>query len=126
MFKRPSPRLVALIALPVLAFAAPALAECDEVQETTAGKAIAAAAAAAVSKAVPIEGKQMVNLSTCERAAGGAYAEFKYNFLGAGGLYWVEGSARISGSTVSELKLRRMSPNLAEASAKAGVKLASN
>ncbi|MDC7685100.1 hypothetical protein PQU92_17585 [Asticcacaulis sp. BYS171W] len=121
-----SKRLSLLAVAAFAVFAAPAFAECDEAQESAAGKAIASATSAAVAKAVAVEGKQMVSINSCEAAGGGAYAEFKYNFLGAGGLYWVEGSARVKGGAVSELKLKRMSPNLADASTKAGVKLASN
>ncbi|MFT3997800.1 MAG: hypothetical protein QM667_10360 [Asticcacaulis sp.] len=113
-------------ALVLTAFAAPAFAECDEAQETAAGKAIASAASAAVSKAVAVEGKQMVSINSCDAAGKNASVDFKYNFLGAGGLYWAEGSAKVAGGAVTELKLRRLSPNLADASAKSGVKLASN
>ncbi len=119
-------KAVIVSALALTAFAAPAFAECDEAQEAAAGKAIASAAASTVAKAVAVEGKQMVTLNTCESAGKSATAEFKYNFLGAGGLYWVEGVAKYNGSAVTELKLKRLSPNLAAAEAKAGVKLASN
>ncbi|WP_052019371.1 hypothetical protein [Asticcacaulis sp. YBE204] len=115
----------ALISAFVLsALAVPAFAECSGSEEAATGKAISAAAATAVSKAVAIEGKQMVNLSMCETAPGGIYAEFKFNFLGADGLYWVEGNARMQGANLSEIKLKKMSPNLADATAKAGIKLA--
>lgn len=113
-------------ALALTAFAVPAFAECDEAQESAAGKAIASAASATISKAVAVEGKQMVNINTCDAAGKTAIVEFKYNFLGAGGLYWAEGTAKVAGGAVTELKLRRLSPNLADASAKSGVKLAAN
>jgi len=113
-------------ALVLTAFAVPAFAECDEAQESAAGKAIATSASATISKAVAVEGKQMVNINTCDSAGKTTLVEFKYNFLGAGGLYWAEGSAKVTGGAVTELKLRRLSPNLADASAKSGVKLAAN
>ncbi|WP_298330969.1 hypothetical protein [Asticcacaulis sp.] len=119
-------KAVIFSALALTALAAPAFAECDEAQEAAAGKAIAAATAAAVAKAVAVEGKQMVSINTCDAAGKNATAEFKYNFLGAGGLYWVEGTAKYNGAAVTELKLKRLSPNLAAAEAKAGIKLASN
>jgi hypothetical protein len=113
-------------AFAVSALSAQAFAECDEAQEGVAGKAVAAAAKTEVSKAVAVTGKQMVTLNTCEVRAGTTIVDYKYNFLGADGLYWVEGSAKVAGGAVSEIKLRKLSPNLADASGKAGVKLASN
>lgn len=115
-----------ILAAALSCFGASAFAQCDEAQETSVGKTVAARASAAVSKAVAVEGKQMVNLSTCEAVGGGYTADFKYNFLGAGGLYWAEGTVKISKAGEVDLRLRRLSPNLSEASAKSGVKLAAN
>jgi hypothetical protein len=103
-----------------------ALAECDEAQETATGKAIAAASASAIAKVVPAQGKQMVNLDTCETAGASVTAEFKYNVLTPDGLYWASGRARLQGGAVAELKFSKLSPNLNEASAKTGIKLAAN
>ncbi|MDC7685101.1 hypothetical protein PQU92_17590 [Asticcacaulis sp. BYS171W] len=113
-----------LSAFVLSALAVPAFAECSGSEEAATGKAISTAAAAAVSKVVAVEGKQMVNLSMCETSPGGIYAEFKFNFLGADGLYWVEGNARMQGASLSEIKLKKLSPNLADASAKTGIKVA--
>jgi hypothetical protein len=105
---------------------ATAFAECDEVQETLVGKAIAAAAAAKISPVVPVTGKQMVNIETCSDAGAALVAEFKYNLIGADGLYWVNGRIKLTGKDVKELAFVKLSPNLASASEAKGVKLASN
>ena len=101
-------------------------ADCDDDQTDVAGKAVAAAAAGKLSGLVPGAGKQMINVDSCDAAGGGLKTEFKYNVIGSDGLYWVSGSAKVSGKTVTDLKFTAMSPNLAAASAKSGVKLASN
>lgn len=116
----------AVLALGVGVFASQAFAECDDSQEDIVGKAVAAAAAAKISAAVPTSGKQMINLDVCEAQGGGLYAEFKYNVIGADGLYWAQGKAKVTGKDVTSLTFTSLSPNLASASAKAGVKLASN
>jgi hypothetical protein len=115
-----------VLGLSAAVFATQALADCDDGQETMVGKAIAAAAAAKISGMVPNPGKQMINLDSCDTGGGGLVADFKYNVIGSDGLYWVAGHAKVSSGNVSELKLTSLSPNLAAASAKAGVKLASN
>lgn len=103
-----------------------AMAECEEAEEAMAGKAVAAATAAKVTPAVAITGKQMLDISECNIGGGGVVVLFKYNFLGADGLYWVQGSAKVKAGTVSDLKVMTMSPNLSAATAAKGVKLASN
>jgi len=115
-----------VLGLSAAVFATQALADCDDGQESMVGKAIAAAAAAKISGMVPGAGKQMINLDTCDTAGGALVADFKYNVIGSDGLYWVAGHAKVSAGSVSDLKLTSLSPNLAAASAKAGVKLASN
>ena len=59
--------------------------------------------------------------------AGSYQVDYKYNFLAADGLYWVELSAKFGadGSGAST-KVNKSSPNMAAAEAKAGVKLAAN
>jgi len=129
MQKRNLTRNAILAATAALAFsvtAASAFAECDEVQETAIGKAIASAASAKISPVVTSTGKQMLSLEACDAAAGKVSAEFKYNLIGADGLYWAQGKAKLAGGTVSELTLTKLSPNLASASASKGVKLAAN
>ncbi len=107
-------------------FATHAFADCDDGQEDTVGKAVAAAASGKISTVVAGSGKQMINLETCDAAGGGVTTEFKYNLIGADGLYWAEGKAKIVGSAVKEMTFTRLSPNLASASAAKGVKLAAN
>ncbi len=108
-------------------FAAQAFADCDDGQETAVGKAVAAAASTKITGLVTAPGKQMITLDTCDAVGGGTVAaEFKYNVIGSDGLYWLTGKAKVAGSTVNDLKILSTSPNLAAASAKAGVKLASN
>ena len=99
-----SPRLhifrpvIAATVLISAAVAGAAFAECDEDQEATVGKAIAIAATARVSPAVAVQGKQMVNIDVCDMSAGTVVVTYKFNFLGADGLYWVQGSAKVKGA----------------------------
>ena len=131
MHTRTAPRLKSIIAAAAIAvatgaIATHALAECDEDQEALVGKAIAAAATAKIGALVPGAGKQMINLDACEATGGALAAEFKFNVIGADGLYWVTGTAKVSGKDVKDLSITRMSPNLAAASAAKGVKLAAS
>ncbi len=101
--------------------------ECSEDQEATAGMLAAGVGKAAVSKVIAVTGKQMVNISSCDFRAGSYTVDFKYNFLAADGLYWVELNAKFDGTGGgATTKVNKASPNMAAAEAKAGVKLASN
>ncbi|MFT3997801.1 MAG: hypothetical protein QM667_10365 [Asticcacaulis sp.] len=118
--------LIALVAGFTLVGAANA-SECDDAQQTEAGTTLATLAKTAVSRVVPVTGKQMVNISACDVRAGTYSIEFKYNFLSTDGLYWVEGTARFgAGGSNGSVKVSKSSPNMAAAEAKAGVKLAGN
>ncbi len=90
------------------------------------GKILAAATAAKVNALVPGASKQMINLDSCDVGSGGLAADFKFNVIGTDGLYWVQGHAKVVGQAVTDMKFTSLSPNLAAASAKSGVKLASN
>ena len=119
--------------LPAAAVAACALfashafaGDCDDDQEGLVGKAVATATAAKLSTVVPGAGKQMIDLDSCQVEGSAIAATFKFNIIGSDGLYWVQGKATVSGRAVSGLKFTTLSPNLTAASAKSGVKLASN
>ncbi|HTN41977.1 MAG TPA: hypothetical protein VLZ84_12540 [Asticcacaulis sp.] len=119
--------LFAAVAIMALSTAAANADTCSDDQEATAGMLAAGVGKAAVSKVVAVTGKQMVNVQACEFRAGSYQVDFKYNFLAADGLYWVELSSKFgadgSGATS---KITKTSPNMAAAEAKAGVKLAAN
>lgn len=111
----------ALIAAP--AFASP----CTEDQESAAGMLAAGVGKDTVAKVVAVTGKQMVNIETCEFRGGNYQVDFKYNFLAADGLYWVELSSKFGGDGSGAVtKVVKSSPNMAAAETKAGVKLAAN
>ena len=114
------------LALTGTVFASAALAECDEDQEDMVGKAIAVAASAKIAPVIASQTKQMINLESCDTAGTGMVAQFKFNVIGSDGLYWVTGTAKVSGGKVADMKFAALSPNLAAASAKSGVKLAAN
>lgn len=121
--------VIAATVATVMAFgAAQAYAgECSEDQESTAGMLAAGVGKDAVSKVVAVTGKQMVNVESCDFRAGAYNVDFKYNFLAADGLYWVEVSAKFNGDgSGATAKVTKESPNMAAAEAKAGVKLAAN
>ena len=129
MQKSVSPKwLITSVALIASAtFASHALAgDCEDDQVDTAGKTIASAASTKLSGLVPGAGKQMINIDDCSAAGGSLKATFKYNVIGADGLYWVSGVAKVNGKSVEDMKFTALSPNLAAVSAKSGVKLASN
>ncbi|MGZ3297949.1 MAG: hypothetical protein ACXU8U_06220 [Asticcacaulis sp.] len=108
-------------------FATHAMAECDDDQTDLVGKLVAVSASAKITNVVPGAGKQMINVDSCEVGGGGLIVKFKFNVIGADGLYWAAGEAKVvGGRTVSEIKFTGLSPNLASASAKSGVKLASS
>ena len=104
-----------------------AMAECTEDQESAAGMLAAGVGKNAVAKVIAVTGKQMVNIESCEMRSGGYQVDFKYNFLAADGLYWVELSSKFDAAGGNAtVKVLKSSPNMAAAEAKAGVKLASN
>ena len=119
--------LIATAAILALSAAAANAATCTDDQESAAGMLAAGVGKSAVSKVVAVTGKQMVNIESCDFRGGSYQVDYKYNFLAADGLYWVELSAKFgadgSGATT---KVTKSSPNMAAAEAKAGVKLASN
>ncbi len=115
--------VAAITGLTLLAVAGHAFADCDDDQTNVAGKAVAAAASAKINSLVPGAGKQMISLDTCDAAGATATTEFKLNVIGSDGLYWVSGKAKVVGKAVQDMKITSVSPNLAAASGKAGVKL---
>jgi len=101
--------------------------ECSDDQQSAAGMLAAGVGKDTVSKVIAVTGKQMVNIENCEFAGGKYNVDFKYNFLAADGLYWVEISAKFDQSGGgATAKVTKSSPNMAAAEAKAGVKLAAN
>ncbi|MGN6422555.1 MAG: hypothetical protein ACTHLA_04505 [Asticcacaulis sp.] len=119
--------LIAGVAALALSAAVAHAGECSEDQESTAGMLAAGVAKTAVSKVVPVTGKQMVNVESCDFRGGAYSVDFKYNFLAADGLYWIEANAKFNGDgSGSSIKVNGKSPNMAAAETKAGVKLASN
>jgi len=101
--------------------------ECSDDQQSAAGMLAAGVGKDTVSKVIAVTGKQMVNIESCEFAGGKYMVDFKYNFLAADGLYWVEISSKFDASgAASSTKVTKSSPNMAAAEAKAGVKLAAN
>ena len=100
---------------------------CTDDQESQAGMLAAGVSKDAVTKVVAVTGKQMVNIENCEFRGGNFQVDYKYNFLAADGLYWIEATAKFdSAGGNASVKVSKASPNMAAAEAKAGVKLASN
>ena len=100
---------------------------CTDDQESQAGMLAAGVSKDAVSKVVAVTGKQMVNIENCEFRGGTFQIDYKYNFLAADGLYWIEATAKFDGAgNNASVKVTKASPNMAAAEAKSGVKLASN
>ena len=100
---------------------------CSDDQESQAGMLAAGVSKDAVSKVVAVTGKQMVSVDACEAKDGNFIIEYKYNFLGDGGVYWVAASAKFGpGGASPSIKFTGKSPSLAAAEAKSGVKLSFN
>jgi len=119
--------LIAMSAALAMSAAGAHAGACSDDQEATAGMLAATVAKNAVTKVVAVTGKQMVNVENCDFHGNAYDVDFKYNFLAADGLYWVEASAKFNGDgSGSSIKVTGKSPNMAAAEAKAGVKLASN
>ena len=103
------------------------MAECSDDQQTQAAAIAATITKPAVSKVVAVTGKQMVSVDACESKDGNFIIEYKYNFMGDGGVYWVAASAKFGpGGASPSIKFTGKSPSLAVAEAKSGVKLSSN
>jgi len=100
---------------------------CSDDQESQAGMLAAGVSKDAVSKVIAVTGKQMVNIEECDFHGNTFQVSYKYNFLAADGLYWIEANAKFdSAGNNANVKVTKASPNMAAAEAKAGVKLASN
>lgn len=110
------------------AFAVPAFADdCDDAQSTAVGQSLAKVTKDAVGKIVPVTGKQMVNIEECQAAGPNYTVSYKYNFLSADGLYWIDVSAVLKADgSVKSFKLVNASPNFKAAQAKSGAVLAAN
>jgi hypothetical protein len=102
-----------------------AFADCAPAQDQEAGKIAASKARAIVESAAPVEGKQMINLVTCDFRAGKYNVEFRYNFMGAGGYNWVEGRGSYAPDGSGEFRVTKSSPGLQAAAEAKGVNLAS-
>ena len=117
---------IAIIAL-IGFVATSAVADCSDDQQAQAAAIAATLTKPAVSKVVAVTGKQMVSVDACEAKDGNFIIEYKYNFLGDGGVYWVAASAKFGpGGASPSIKFTGKSPSLAAAEAKSGVKLSFN
>ena len=119
--------ICALTGAMALSASAALASTCTDDQESQAGMLAAGVSKDAVSKVVAVTGKQMVNIENCEFRGGNFQVDYKYNFLAADGLYWIEATAKFDGAgNNASVKVTKASPNMAAAEAKSGVKLASN
>ncbi len=119
--------ICALVGATALSASAALASTCSDDQESQAGMLAAGVSKDVVSKVVAVTGKQMVNIDNCEFRAGTFQIDYKYNFLGADGLYWIEATAKFdSAGNNASVKVSKASPNMVAAETKTGVKLASN
>jgi hypothetical protein len=93
---------------------------CSATAEQEAGKLAAKLIKEKVSAVVPVAGKQLINMSSCNERSGKFVVEFRYNFTGDAGLYWLEGEATLDPAGGGELKTNRASDNLKAAAAEKG------
>jgi hypothetical protein len=109
-----------------LALAAPAAlaGDCSAKEAEAAGQSAANLVRDAVEKAVAVEGKEMMNLTVCRTRGAAMEIEYKYNFMGPDGYYWVEGEGSLDGAGGGSVKFKRVSDKLKEAAAAKNVVLA--
>lgn len=99
-----------------LAFTGSAMAApCSATQEQEAGKLAAALVKSKVSEVVPVEGKQLININSCDHRGGAFTVDFRYNFTGSAGLFWLEGEAVVDASGSGQVKAKKASDNLKSA-----------
>ncbi len=117
----------ALAGVMALSASAALAGTCSDDQESQAGMLAAGVSKDVVSKVIAVTGKQMVNIEDCDFHGSTFQVSYKYNFLAADGLYWIEANAKFdSAGNNASVKVSKASPNMAAAEAKSGVKLASN
>ncbi len=114
-------------ALAVVAFAAAPAAlalDCNSKEIDSVGQQTAVLVRDAVSKAIAIDGKEMLNLTACDTRGGKFEVEYKYNFMGGGGYSWVEGVATLDASGAGTVAFKKVSDKVKEAAAAKGATLA--
>ena len=116
---------VAVLAVAAVVAAPAALAlDCNSKEVETIGQQTAALVRDAVSKAITIDGKEMLNLSACDSRGGKFTVEYKYNFMGGGGYSWVEGEATLDASGAGTVAFKKVSDKVKESAAAKGATLA--
>lgn len=123
LFNRHIVRLSAVV-LATAILAPAAFANCNPRDMEAAGQTAANLVRAKVETVVAVEGKEMINLSACRSRSGNYEIEYKYNFMGPDGYYWVEGSGSVTAAGGS-VELKRLSDKLRSAAAEKSITLAS-
>jgi hypothetical protein len=95
---------------------------CSPEQEQIAGAESGKLSKAAVAAVMPVEGRQMINLTECDARGSVIKAEFRYNYMSGGAYYWLEARADIDGAT-GTLKVKKLSDGLESANAAKGGQL---
>ncbi len=111
----------AAVAIAPVAFAG----DCNPKEVESAGQHAAGLVRAKVETVVAVQGKEMINLSACRTKAGNFEIEYKYNFMGPEGYYWVEGNGSVSPAGAGSVAFKRLSDKLKEAADAKSVSLAS-
>ena len=98
--------------------------ECNAKEVEAAGGTAANLVRARVETVVAIQGKEMINLSACKTKGAAFEIEYKYNFMGPDGYYWVEGEGSITGAS-GTITFKKLSDKLESAAKAKNVTLAS-
>lgn len=117
-----------LLAAMVIAIAAAPAAfagTCSSKEEETTGANAAKLVRDQVSTVVSVEGKEMIHLTDCAKQGANFAIEYKYNFMGPDGYYWVEGKGSLDGAGAGSVTFTKLSDKLKEAAAAKNVQLAS-
>lgn len=115
-------QIVCAAALSLLSVNVAHAGACSAEEEQIAGAESAKLSKKAVADVMPVEGRQMVNVTSCDARGTQIKAEFRYNYMSGGAYYWLEARADIDGAN-GTLKVKRLSDNLETANAAKGGQL---
>lgn len=116
-------RMTVLAALALACSPAAFAGECNAKETESVGKTAATLIRSKVEAVTPVEGKEMLNISSCRTKGAGFEVKYKYNFMGGDGYHWVEGEGDINDGGGS-IELKRVSDKLKDLAAAKNVVLA--
>ncbi|EGF92921.1 hypothetical protein ABI_13600 [Asticcacaulis biprosthecium C19] len=99
--------LIGTVAGLALSLSAAGAFACSEVQEKEAGHAAAAAARQELGDVASRQSDRLIKISYCKAQGDAVVIGFTYNYMSEEGAYAVDGTAKVTGDSVEDLRLRR-------------------